>query len=74
MSDDFCNQHSGHEARLITLEQNKCDLWISVDRAHTRVDGMKNWVIAGMTSLVLQLIVMIIGLVLMWGKNKAGVS
>ena len=66
MSADFCNQHSGHEARLSTLEQNKNDLWQSVDRVHTRVDGMKNWVIAGMTSLVLQLIIMIIGFVIAW--------
>jgi len=27
--------------------------------AHQRIDGMKNWVIAGMTSLVLQLLIIL---------------
>ena len=41
--------------------------------AHRRVDGMKNWVIAGMTSLVMQLIIVIAGLAFYWIKSKPGV-
>jgi len=61
-----CIEHSGHEARLNSLETNKEEMWKSIDRSHHRIDGMKNWVIAGMTSLVIQLVLFIGGLVVIY--------
>jgi len=53
---DFCMEHSAHSVRLINLEADKKESWKSIDKAHERIDGMKNWVVAGMASLVIQLI------------------
>lgn len=68
MSSDFCNQHSGHEARMTALEGSREVMWKAIDRSHERLDGMKNWVIAGMTSLVIQLILFIGGIILVYTK------
>jgi hypothetical protein len=67
---DFCPEHSGHEARLQLLEQNRIDVWRSLDKAHERVDGMKNWVIAGMSSLVMQLILWVVAILVAYLKLK----
>ena len=67
---NLCNEHSGHQARIRSLESNKEDMWKSIDRSHERIDGMKNWVIAGMTSLVIQLILFIGGIVLVYVKAR----
>lgn len=55
-----CLAHSGMEARIDNLEKGHDDQQKSIDKAHERIDGMKNWVIAGMSSLLLQLIIVII--------------
>jgi len=65
---DFCMEHSGHAVRLNSLEKSDEESWRAIDRAHERIDGMKNWVIAGMASLVLQLVVIIGALVLVYMK------
>ena len=57
---DTCLEHSGHASRLNNLEKGQGDC-------------MKNWVIAGMTSLVMQLILVIAGLAMYWIKSKPGV-
>jgi len=56
---DQCLAHSGHETRLKNIEEDMGDLKQGTLRAHQRIDGIKNWVIAGMTSLVLQLLVLV---------------
>jgi len=68
MAEKLCDQHSGHEARLNSLEKADSEMTRSLDTIHRRVDGMKNWVIAGMTSLVLQLVIAVVMLFL----NKRG--
>lgn len=65
-----CQDHSGHEARLQSLETNRGESWKAIDKAHERIDGMKNWVIAGMTSLVLQLLLMLIAVAFAWMKLR----
>jgi len=67
---DKCSEHSGHEARITGLESNRTESWNAIDRAHERIDGMKNWVIAGMTSLVIQLVVILGLAILAWVKLK----
>lgn len=67
---DFCQEHSGHEARLLSLETNRGEAWKAIDKAHERIDGMKNWVIAGMTSLILQLVIMLIAVIFAWVKLR----
>jgi len=68
--DTYCMEHSGHRARLDNLEEDAKIMNKEIGAAHRRMDGMKNWVIAGMTSLVLQLIVMIVGLTMLWARTK----
>jgi hypothetical protein len=70
MTKEHCLDHSGCVARITNLEEDGKTMARDISSAHRRMDGMKNWVIAGMTSLVLQLIVMIIGLTLVWAKTK----
>lgn len=68
-----CKEHSGHAARIKNLEDEGGKMVKSNIAAHRRIDGMKNWVIAGMTSLIGQLVLAIIGLALYWVKSKPGV-
>lgn len=70
--DKYCLEHSGHASRLYTLEGGQKEIMNTANAAHRRLDGMKNWVIAGMTSLVMQLILVIVGLVFYWVKAKTG--
>ena len=56
---ECCLEHSGHKEKLENLEDGLDRLYKSNTVAHQRIDGMKNWVIAGMTSLILQLLVLI---------------
>ncbi len=58
---DCCLEHSGHESRLNTLEKDQEDIMKTANAAHRRIDGVKNWVIAGMTALIIQLVVVILG-------------
>lgn len=67
-----CKEHSGHTARIKNLEDEGEKMERGNIAAHRRIDGMKNWVIAGMTSLVMQLILAIVGLVFYWVKAKTG--
>lgn len=67
-----CKEHSGHAARIKNLETEGGKMEKSNTAAHRRIDGMKNWVIAGMTSLIGQLVLAIIGLALYWVKSKPG--
>ena len=69
---DCCMEHSGHASRIKSNEEGLNRVAHTTDAAHRRIDSMKNWVIAGMTSLVLQLIVMISGLVLLWTRTGHG--
>lgn len=73
MDRTVCKEHSGHAARIKNLEIEGEKMEKSNIAAHRRIDGMKNWVIAGMTSLIGQLILAIIGLVLYWVKSKPGI-
>jgi len=57
---EYCQEHSGHEARIKSLEESRIDMWKANGKTNERIDGMKNWVIAGMSSLLLQLIIVII--------------
>jgi len=57
-----CYEHSGHENRIKNLEDDQIADRHNIDAAHRRLDGMKNWVIAGMTALVLQLLLHILKL------------
>jgi hypothetical protein len=66
----YCMEHSGVLARLDHVEDVTKSMDKEIGVAHQRIDGMKNWVIAGMTSLILQLLVMILGLVLVWARTK----
>ena len=65
-----CFEHSGIEARIQTLDESDDDQWKVINKAHERIDSMKNWVIAGMSSLVLQLILWLITLILVYLKIK----
>ena len=60
---DTCLEHSGHASRIKNLEGSQAGMKKDINAAHDRLDGMKNWVIAGMTALVLQLLLHIITLV-----------
>lgn len=65
-----CLAHSGIEARVESLERGHTGQQRSIDKAHERIDGMKNWVIAGMSSLVVQLILWIVGMAVAYLKLK----
>lgn len=52
-----CEEHSGHSVRLTQVERE-------TDKQWERLDGMKNWVIAGMGGLLVQALVFILGI--MW--------
>lgn len=67
-----CFAHSGVTARVSNLEKNGEEQWKVLNNAHQRIDGMKNWVIAGMTSLLLQLLFVVLGLIIAWAKFKGG--
>ena len=70
---DKCLEHSGHASRIKNLEKGQGDCMKEATAAHRRIDGMKNWVIAGMTSLIMQLLLVIAGLTMYWIKSKSGV-
>jgi len=63
-----CSEHSGINARIENLEKYKDESKKSINKAHERVDGMKNWVIAGMTSMVVQLFVIIATIIIVYTK------
>lgn len=65
---EFCKEHSGHTVQLDNLEKVNVEQWKAIKSAHKRMDGMQNWVIAGMTSVVLQLLLMISGLIFAYLK------
>lgn len=64
MADKVCDQHSGHEARIRSLEEAKVEMSTSNINAHKRIDKMQLIAIVTMSSAVLQLAVMILGVVL----------
>ncbi len=57
---DHCLEHSGHASRLKALEKGQGEIMKTATAAHRRIDGIKNWVIAGMASLVIQLAITIV--------------
>jgi len=65
-----CLEHSGIEARIKNLENKTEENENTIIKAHERVDSMKNWVIAGMSSLILQFLLLIISLVFAYLKLK----
>lgn len=60
---DYCAEHSGHAARIKNSEDDIKVIAHNTDAAHRRLDGMKNWVIAGMTALILQLLLQVFKLI-----------
>lgn len=46
------------------------DLWQADHKTNKRIDDMKNWVIAGMGSIILQAGIIILGIILAWSKLK----
>lgn len=60
---DCCMKHSGHDERIKNNEDDIKTMSGNIGSAHRRIDAMKNWVIAGMTALILQLALHIITLV-----------
>ena len=69
---ETCLEHSGHASRIKNLEKDQEIAMHNSDAAHRRIDGLKNWVIAGMASLVMQLLLTIIGLSMYWIRSKPG--
>lgn len=65
-----CLAHSGIEARIDCLEKGHSAQQMAIDKAHERIDSMKNWVIAGMASLVMQLILWVVGIMIAYLKLK----
>lgn len=65
-----CLEHSGHESDIEHLKKSEEEQWQSINRAHERIDGMKNWVIAGMSSLIIQLFLAILGVIFAYLKFK----
>lgn len=68
--DKCCYEHSGHASRIKNLEKGQKTNMKNTEAAHRRIEGIKNWVITGMASLVMQLILVVIGLVFYWIKSK----
>jgi len=66
---EFCSQHSGCIVRMDNFERQQRRDGDAILAAHRRVDVMKNWVIAGMTSLILNLIVMIGGFIVLLNRG-----
>ena len=65
-----CADHKDHTNRIRRNEKDIQDLWRQYEKVNGRIDAMKNWVIAGMCSFVLQGIVVITHFVLQWiAKN-----
>lgn len=78
-----CYNHSDHCNRIGRNENDIQDLWKhretdrantdqSLQRLHNRVDGMKNWVIAGMGSMLLYFGIAILNFLLNWVSSKGG--
>lgn len=66
---ESCKEHSGHEARLRNLELDGADMKNAISSSHRRIDGMKNWVIAGMSSMIIQLVIAIIGVIIILSRS-----
>lgn len=56
-SSDHCGDHSGTCARMERAEQD-------IQTLFREIDGMKKWVIAGMSGLIMQALIFIGGVVL----------
>lgn len=65
---EMCKEHSGFEARIENLETSTENWKLRVDKAHERIDSMKNWVIAGMTSMVIQLLILIGAIIIAYSQ------
>lgn len=65
-----CLVHSGMEARIDSLEKGHGEQQKAIDKAHERIDRIQNWVIAGMSSLVMQLILWVVGVMIAYLKLK----
>lgn len=53
----ICKQHSGHEARLKEVE-------IQTDKQWKEIDGMKNWLVGTLVSVILTLIAVGVNIVI----------
>lgn len=53
-----------------TNETNVEKLWLAIEALQEKMDAMKNWVIAGMATVILQGALVICGLVFAWVKLK----
>jgi len=51
-----CTAHSGHEARIMSNETNKKDVWKAID-------AMRNWVVGGMAALILAALAFVLDIV-----------
>jgi len=68
-----CNVYrnfSGVESNIKNLQKEDEELWQGVITERKRIDGIKNWVIAGMTSMILNLIGTIFVIILNYLKLK----
>ena len=50
-----CLEHSGHASQLKSLTEGQRKVMDTANSAHRRIDTIKNWVIAGMASVMIQL-------------------
>jgi len=58
-NNNVCKAHSGILARVNSNEMRINTLFVEVEKNDKEIDKMKNWVIAGMAGLILQLIIFI---------------
>jgi hypothetical protein len=58
-----CSDHQAIEVRTARNEKDIQDLWLHMETLDKRINGMKNWVIAGMVSVVVQLGILIASIV-----------
>jgi len=62
--------HSGVVVSIENLEKEQIEQAKEILSAHKRIDGIKNWVIAGMSSLIIQLIMFVFGFLFVYLKVK----
>jgi hypothetical protein len=68
-----CQEHSGHGARIECIEKAIEDTWKAIEKTNNKIDTLKNWVIAGMSSLIAQLLITVITIIIAWLKVR-GIS
>lgn len=54
---EHCDKNCGCEARIVNLEDDKQEQWRAIDGIRDKLDGMKNWLIGLLVTLLIQLTV-----------------